>query len=193
MAMDRGKGGDPLAHADAALVAELHGFVLERLRGYYAEQGMSGAAFDAVAASASFDDASLPDFDRRLKALAEFAGLPEAPALAAANKRIRNILRKAEGEIPDTVSVDLLHEDAERRLAIEVESAIRETADGLRERDYVGVLRRLASLREPVDAFFDGVMVMADDPALRRNRLALLKRLADRFAAVAAVEHLSNT
>jgi glycyl-tRNA synthetase beta chain len=192
MAMDRGKSGDPAAHADAALVSELHGFVLERLRAYYADREVSGAAFDAVAASASFDDASLPDFDRRLKALAEFAGLPEAPALAAANKRIRNILRKAEGAIPDTVSVDLLQEDAERRLAIEVEAAIRETQDGLDERDYVGVLRRLAALREPVDAFFDGVMVMADDAALRRNRLALLKRLADRFAAVAAVEHLSN-
>ena len=88
--------------------------------------------------------------------------------------------------------MERLAEDAERRLAIEVESAIHETRDGLAERDYVGVLRRLARLREPVDAFFDGVMVMAEDPELRRNRLALLKRLADRFAAVAAVEHLSN-
>jgi glycyl-tRNA synthetase beta chain len=175
-----------------SLQIEIGGFVLERLRGYYADQGVSGLAFDAVAASAGGDDATLIDFDRRLKAIAEFAGLPEAPALAAANKRIRNILRKSEDAIPDSVSAELLTEDAERRLAIEVESAIRETQDGLAERDYVAVLRRLAALREPVDGFFDHVMVMADDPALRRNRLALLKRLADRFAAVAAVEHLSQ-
>jgi glycyl-tRNA synthetase beta chain len=192
MAIDRDKSGDALSHADPALVAELHGFVLERLRGYYADQGLSGPTFDAVAAAASGDEHTLLDFDRRLKALAEFAGLPEAPALAAANKRIRNILRKSEDAIPETVSVSLLQEDAERRLAIEVDSAIHETQDGLAERDYVAVLRRLSALREPVDAFFDKVMVMADDPELRRNRLALLKRLADRFSAVAAVEHLSN-
>jgi glycyl-tRNA synthetase beta chain len=192
MAIDRDKSGDALSHADGALVAELHGFVLERLRGYYADQGLSGPTFDAVAAAASGDEHTLLDFDRRLKALAEFAGLPEAPALAAANKRIRNILRKSEDAIPETVSVSLLQEDAERRLAIEVDSAIHETQDGLAERDYVAVLRRLSALREPVDAFFDKVMVMADDPELRRNRLALLKRLADRFSAVAAVEHLSN-
>ena len=185
--------GDAPAHADPSRVSELHGFVLERLRGYYADRDVPGAAFDAVAASASGEDATLIDFDRRLKALVEFARLPEAPALAAANKRIRNILKKVDEEIPDTVSVERLAEDAERRLAIEVESAIHETREGLAERDYVGVLRRLARLREPVDAFFDGVMVMAEDAGLRRNRLALLKRLADRFAAVAAVEHLSNT
>jgi glycyl-tRNA synthetase beta chain len=192
LAMDKNRTGEASAHADPALVAELHGFVLERLRGYYADQGVSVLAFDAVAANAGGEDASLLDFDRRLKAIAEFAGLPEAPALAAANKRIRNILRKTEEAIPEQVSADLLVEDAERHLAIEVESAIRETQDGLDERDYVRVLRRLARLREPVDAFFDKVMVMAEDPALRGNRLALLKRLADRFAAVAAIEHLSQ-
>jgi glycyl-tRNA synthetase beta chain len=181
-----------LANAEPGLLEELTGFIIDRLRSYYADQGFSPAQFEAVASLGGAGLSSLRDFDRRLRAIAEFAQLPEAPALAAANKRIRNILRKAEGAIPDTVSVDLLQEDAERRLAIEVEAAIRETQDGLDERDYVGVLRRLAALREPVDAFFDGVMVMADDAALRRNRLALLKRLADRFAAVAAVEHLSN-
>ena len=71
-------------------------------------------------------------------------------------------------------------------------TALADTDPLLAARDYVGVLRRLAALRAPVDAFFDDVMVMADDPAVRDNRLALLARLADRFAAVAAVEHLSN-
>jgi glycyl-tRNA synthetase beta chain len=192
MAIDRNKSGDPRAHADAKLVEELHGFVFERLRGYYADQDVSGAAFDAVAASASFDDATLIDFDRRLKAIVEFAGLPEAPALAAANKRIRNILRKSEDTIPDAVDFGRLESGAEAALHGAVDAAIADTTPLLAERDYVGVLRRLASLREPVDAYFDSVMVMAEDADLRRNRLALLKRLADRFAAVAAVEHLSN-
>jgi glycyl-tRNA synthetase beta chain len=193
MAIDRNKSGDPRAHADAKLVEELHGFVFERLRGYYADQDVSGAAFDAVAASASFDDATLIDFDRRLKAIVEFAGLPEAPALAAANKRIRNILRKSEDTIPDAVDFGRLESGAEAALHGAVDAAIADTTPLLAERDYVGVLRRLASLREPVDAYFDSVMVMAEDADLRRNRLALLKRLADRFAAVAAVEHLSNS
>jgi glycyl-tRNA synthetase beta chain len=180
------------ANADPALIEELHGFVLERLRGYYADQGLASPLFDAVAAVASGDIATLPDFDRRLRAIAEFAGLEEAPALAAANKRIRNILRKAEEVIPESVDTAQLREPAEQALAFALGDAITATDPLLAERDYVGVLRRLAALRAPVDAFFDGVMVMADDAALRRNRLALLKRLADRFAAVAAVEHLSK-
>jgi len=180
------------ANADPALIEELHGFVLERLRGYFADQGVASPLFDAVAAVAGGDTATLPDFERRLKAIAEFAGLEEAPALAAANKRIRNILRKAEEAIPDTVEAAQLREPAEQALAAALSEAIAATDPLLAERDYVGVLRRLAALRAPVDAFFDGVMVMADDAALRRNRLALLKRLADRFAAVAAVEHLSK-
>ena len=180
------------ANADPALVEELHGFVLERLRGYFADQGLGASLFDAVAAVASGDTDTLPDFERRLKAIAEFAGLEEAPALAAANKRIRNILRKAEESIPDAVDAAQLREPAEQALAAAVAEAIAATDPLLAERDYVGVLRRLAALRAPVDAFFDHVMVMAEDAALRRNRLALLKRLADRFSAVAAVEHLSK-
>ena len=166
--------------------------MLERLRGYYAERQVGSTLFDAVAASASGEMATLPDFDRRLKAIAEFAKLPEAPALAAANKRIRNILRKSEDQIPAEVDESKLVDAAELELHAAVAAALADTAPLLGVRDYVGVLRRLAALRAPVDAFFDGVMVMADDAALRRNRLALLKRLADRFAAVAAVEHLSN-
>ncbi|MEO8160775.1 MAG: glycine--tRNA ligase subunit beta, partial [Arenimonas sp.] len=181
------------ANADPKLVDELHGFVLERLRGYYGDREVGSTLFDAVAASASGDTATLPDFDQRLKAIVEFAGLPEAPALAAANKRIRNILRKSEDVIPASVDESLLADAAERDLHAAVNAAIADTGPMLATRDYIGVLRRLATLRAPVDAFFDGVMVMSEDPALRRNRLALLKRLADRFAAVAAVEHLSNS
>ncbi|CAN5275956.1 glycine--tRNA ligase subunit beta [soil metagenome] len=177
----------------AALADELGGFVFERLRSYYADQGFGAAQFDAVAALGATGVTSLPDFDRRLRAIAEFAQLPEAPALAAANKRIRNILRKHEGVVPDEVDGALLGEPAERALHAAVNAALADTTPLLADGNYVGVLRRLAALRPAVDAFFDGVMVMADDPAVRDNRLALLRRLADRFAAVAAVEQLSAT
>ncbi|MCW0422360.1 glycine--tRNA ligase subunit beta [Xanthomonas sacchari] len=169
-------------------VEEIFDFILDRLRGYYADKGVPATQFNAVA---ELKPASLYDFDRRIDAIGTFAALPEAEALAAANKRIRNILRKAEGEIPAQVDAGLLREPAERALAEAVEAAIAETDGALRQHDYVTVLNFLARLRPQVDAFFDGVMVNADDPALRRNRLALLKRLGDRLGSVAAIEHLS--
>ena len=181
-----------VGQGDPAATEELAGFIIDRLRSYYAEQGLGNAQFDAVA-SLGDDVATLADFDRRLKAIAEFSKLPEAPALAAANKRIRNILRKHEGVVPEAVNAGLLSEPAEKALDAALASAISDTSPLLAAGDYLGVLCRLAQLREPVDAFFDGVMVMADDAAVRDNRLALLRRLADRFAAVAAVEQLSNT
>src|SRR5690606_7657379 len=110
----------------------------------------------------------------------------------AANKRSRNILRKAEGDVPDTLDPALLVEPAERDLAEAVDAAIADTDPLLAGRDYVAVLGRLARLRPQVDAFFDAVMVNADDPAVRCNRLALLKRLSDRLGSVAAIEHLSG-
>jgi glycyl-tRNA synthetase beta chain len=132
------------------------------------------------------------DFDRRLKAIAEFALLPEAAALAAANKRIRNILKKVEGALPDAIDPTLFAEAAERELAAAVSAAIADTDAALASRDYVAVLGRLARLRPQVDAFFDQVMVNVDDAAVRDNRLALLRRLADRLGSVAAIEHLSG-
>ncbi len=178
------------AAAEPAQVGDLQRFILERLRSYYADQGFSSAQFDAVATLPELG--SLRDFDRRLRAIAEFSSLPEAPALAAANKRIGNILRKSDGAIPDAVDASLLSDPAERALDDAVSAAIADTDPLLALGDYVGVLQRLAGLRAPVDCFFESVMVMADDPAVRGNRLALLKRLADRFATVAAVEQLSN-
>lgn len=168
---------------------EIHDFILDRLRGYYADRGFTPQQFAAVA---ELKPASLLDFDARLKAVAEFARLPEAEALAAANKRIRNILRKAEDTIPDAVDVALLGDSAERVLNAAVDQAIADTDPLLAKRDYVGALKRLARLHDAVDSFFDAVMVMAEDAAVRGNRLALLRRLADRFAAIAAIEHLSG-
>lgn len=168
---------------------EIYDFILDRLKGYYADKGVAATHFNAVA---ELKPASLYDFDRRIDAIGIFATLPEAEALAAANKRIRNILRKVEGEIPGDIDTTLLREPAEEALAEAVEAAIGDTGDALHRHDYVAVLARLARLRPQVDAFFDGVMVNADDPQLRANRLALLKKLGDRLGSVAAIEHLSS-
>ncbi|WP_159017050.1 glycine--tRNA ligase subunit beta [Cognatiluteimonas profundi] len=168
---------------------ELRDFITDRLRSYYAERGIEPQQFESVAA---LRPTSLPDFDRRLAAIGEFARLPEADALAAANKRIRNILRKVEGDIPDDVDPALLTPGAEQDLADAVHAAIADTDDALARRDYVAVLGRLARLRPQVDAFFDAVMVNVDDAAVRDNRLALLQRLANRLGSVAAIEHLST-
>ncbi|MFD0724644.1 glycine--tRNA ligase subunit beta [Lysobacter brunescens] len=194
------------------LASEIFGFILDRLRAYYADQGVTPQQFEAVAtrvAPTRSEDAtaavgatqvatneaantgSLLDFDRRLKAIGEFVKLPEAEALAAANKRIRNILKKADIAIPDAVDASKFQDDAERALHAVVEQAIADTDPLLASRDYVAVLARLARLRPEVDTFFDKVMVNAEDQAVRANRLALLQRLADRLGSVAAIEHLS--
>lgn len=209
----RGPDGMVDADLDARMpspgqVHELFDFILDRLRGYYADKGVPATHFNAVAALFSVapegaptglvgahlgaTHGSLYDFDRRIDAIGIFATLPEAEALAAANKRIRNILRKVEGEIPGDIDTSLLREPAEEALAEAVEAAIGDTGDALHRHDYVAVLARLARLRPQVDAFFDGVMVNAEDAQLRANRLALLKKLGDRLGSVAAIEHLSS-
>ncbi|MFE0501025.1 glycine--tRNA ligase subunit beta [Lysobacter soli] len=177
----------PAKHAEIGSY-DITQFVYDRLRGYYADRGVASMQFDAVE-NVAHD--SLPDFDRRLNAIAEFAKLPEAAALAAANKRIRNILKKVEGDVPSNVDAALFAESAERELAEAVDGAIADTDPLLESRDYVTALGRLARLRPQVDAFFDGVMVNVDDAAVRNNRLALLARLSDRLGSVAAIEHLS--
>jgi glycyl-tRNA synthetase beta chain len=169
-------------------IAELRDFIFDRLRGYYADQDVPAQQFEAVL---ELKPASLTDFDARLKAIAEFAKLPEAAALAAANKRIRNILRKSEDALPEQINPDLFEGDAESGLHRAIEAAIADTDPMLAKRDYVGVLMRLAQLRPKVDGFFEAVMVMAEKDEVRRNRLALLKRLSDRFLAVADVSQLA--
>ena len=195
------RAADIVPDESSAAVHELGIFVLERLRSYYSEKGLSDGAFEAgLHTDFDVDKNGFPmgaythllDLDLRLAAVSEFAKLPEATALAAANKRIRNILRKVEGAIPAAVDPSLFTEAAERELADAVEQAIADTDDALQQRDYVAVLGRLARLRPQVDAFFDAVMVNVDDIAVRNNRLALLQRLADRLGSVAAIEHLSS-
>jgi len=176
---------------DPKEIEELYDFILDRLRGYYADKGVSTTQFNAVA---ELRPASLYDFDRRIDAIGTFAALPQAATLAAANKRIANILRKAQAEdfhIPDHINRGLIEHPAEAALAEAVEAAIGDTDAALHQHDYVQVLSRLALLREHVDAFFDGVMVNAEDQAVRANRLALLQRLSQRFGAVADIAQLS--
>ncbi len=173
----------------AILLDELYDFVLDRLRGYYADQGFDNAQFEAVLA---VQPASLADFDRRLRAVAEFGRRPEAISLAAANKRVANILRKqaeevgapAVGRVVDPVHFEA---DAERELADALASAQSETAEALAAGDYTAVLARLSQLQVPVDTFFDSVLVNADDPAVRANRLALLGQLKAQFSAIADI------
>jgi glycyl-tRNA synthetase beta chain len=164
-------------------VDALHAFVVDRLRGWLRERGHPAADIDAVlAVDADRLDRVLP----RLDAIAAFRALPEASSLAAANKRIGNILRKADGAMGG-VAVDraLLAEPAERALAAAIAEIAPLAEQHLAALDYAGALTALASLRAPVDAFFDGVMVNAEDPRLRGNRLALLDglhRLMNRVA-----------
>jgi len=167
--------------------ADLFAFMMDRLRAYYLEGVYSPDEFEAVLAR---QPARPLDFDQRMSAVHAFRMLPESASLAAANKRIRNILRKAETEIPNTYKNDLLQDPAEQKLAAEISALETKAGPLFEQRDYTGALCELAALQAPVDAFFDDVMVMADDPALRDNRLALLQVLSELFLRVADISRL---
>jgi glycyl-tRNA synthetase beta chain len=174
-------------HGDAQ--AELSTFLYDRLVGSLREQGYSAQEVDAVVA---LRPPRWGDIPRRLAAVRAFAALPEAPALASANKRVGNILKKAEGVVPAQVSTALLAEPAEQALAAALQAAA-PVADAAFERgDYTASLQALAVLKAPVDAFFDGVMVNADDAALRNNRLALLAALHRAMNRVADLSRLAS-
>lgn len=171
----------------AEVRSEVLDYCMERLRGYYADRGVSHDVFEAVLATRP---TRLVDFDRRIAACRAFRALPEAAALASANKRIRNILRQA-GEL-DGARVDgaLVETGEERALADAVEDKSRSIEPLMEKREYERALTELAGLRDTVDAFFDHVMVMAEDERLRRNRLALLARMNRMFLDIADVSRL---
>ncbi|MCB1600409.1 MAG: glycine--tRNA ligase subunit beta, partial [Xanthomonadales bacterium] len=186
-----GKLADQLT---APAVNELYEFILERTRAYYSEAGITADVFEAVAARRPHD---LVDFDQRLKAVLAFKQLPACQSLAAANKRIRNILRKAGESGIDIAAVggvdeSRLHHDAERALYSAIRSAESDTGARFEAGEYVQGLTRLAELQAPVDGFFDGVMVMADEVAVRNNRLALLERLSTLFLRTADISLLAG-
>lgn len=164
-------------------------FIYDRLAGSLREQGYSAQEVDAVLA---LRPARLGDVAHRLAAVRAFAALPEAAALAAANKRISNILKKVEGGVPARVDAALLQEPAEKALHAAVHVA-QPIADGLYATgEYAASLRELAVLKAPVDAFFEGVMVNADDAALRANRLGLLATLHAAMNRVADLSRLAS-
>ncbi len=170
---------------------EVYDYVIERLRAYYVEGGARIAVtpemFDAVLATRP---ASPLDFDARLRALVEFLQLPDAASLTAANKRIANILRKTDEPVGVEVDAQKLIDPAEQILAEQVVAIARQVEPRFAARDYAPGLQQLAALRKAVDDFFDSVMVMTEDAALRSNRLALLNRMRGLFMRAADLSRL---
>ncbi|MGE8160174.1 glycine--tRNA ligase subunit beta [Paraburkholderia sp. NPDC080076] len=166
----------------------IYEFSMDRLRGLLRERGYAPGEIDAVLA---LNPTRLDDIVARLDAVREFASLAEAASLAAANKRISNILKKSEGAATGGVQATLLIEAAEKALHAQLEQVAPRVQSQLAARDYTGALTALAALREPVDTFFNDVMVNAEDPALRANRLALLGALHQQMNCVADISRLA--
>jgi glycyl-tRNA synthetase beta chain len=164
-------------------------YILDRLKAYYLDQGLSADVIDAVMAQRPTRPL---DFDHRVRAVSLFQQLPEAGSLAAANKRIRNILRKVDGVLPTIVDPEHLIEPAENELFKNVHALESEVSILFDEGRYEPALLRLAGLRESVDKFFDDVMVMSDDEALKLNRLALLNSVGNLFLRAADLSRLQH-
>ncbi|QGU33285.1 glycine--tRNA ligase subunit beta [Thermochromatium tepidum] len=187
--LERAAAGFPDGLLAGDTVEAVLSYTLERLRGYYSERVV---AVDTVESVIHTGVTNPWDLDRRIAAVTQFRRLPAAEALATANKRIRNILLKADpSDLAEAgPNPALLVEVPEQRLAeriAELETRVEPLAEA---RDYVAILETLAELREEVDAFFDAVMVMAEDPAIRRNRLQLLRSLSALFLRVADIARL---
>ncbi|MDB5977852.1 MAG: glycine--tRNA ligase subunit beta [Nevskia sp.] len=164
----------PAGKRDDGVLNDLWDFAVERLRGYCIERGATGEQFEAVRAMG----ASRPlDFVRRLEALQAFQSTPAAATLAAADKRARNILRQSGGQAASSVQTRLFEVPSEHALLAELERVESALAPLRAKAEYGAMLQALSALKEPVDAFFDGVMVMAENVEVRGNRLALLARL----------------
>jgi len=164
-------------------------FMLGRFRAWYQDEGFSVDIIQAVLARRPTKPA---DFDQRVKAVSHFRELEAAEALAAANKRVGNILAKFDGELAAEIDLALLQEDAEKVLAENVEVMTEALEPAFATGNYQQALSKLADLREPVDAFFDNVMVMADDEALKTNRLTLLNNLRNLFLQIADISLLQK-
>lgn len=162
-------------------------FIYDRLKGYCLDNGYAPDEFDAVIALLPPEPL---DFMQRLEAVRAFRQLPEAYSLAAANKRIRNILKKA--EMQPTAELDRLSQAEELVLLTAAHQSAIDIQPLLQQRDYRAVLTRLAQLKSPVDAFFDHVMVMCDDPQLRQHRLNLLNMLSEQFLSCADISKLQS-
>ena len=176
---------------ESTLADEVYDYILERLRAYYGE-GEGGMAiaievFDAVLVNRP---TSPVDFDARIRALNAFLQLPDAQSLTSANKRIANLLRKSESPSLGAVNSQLLTDEAEKQLFDQIVAIERAVVPLLAQRSYESALSKLAMLRAAVDRFFDSVMVMTDDVAVRENRIALLVRLRKLFLQIADLSRL---
>lgn len=167
-------------------------YLLERLRGYYGERGVAG---DTVESAMQCGSANPWDLDRRIAAVASFRTLAAADSLAAANKRIRNLLSKVQADELDAepVATSLLAEPAEIRLAARIDELTERVGPLAAQRDYIGILEALAELKDAVDQFFAEVMAMSEDRPTRRNRLRLLRSLAELFMLVADLSRLQSS
>jgi len=181
-----GKPVIPIYRSRKELINDLTDFMLGRFRAWYQDEGIAVDVIQAVLARRPTRPA---DFDARVRAVSHFRTLDSAEALAAANKRVANILAKAEGDI-GAIDVALCVEPAEQVLAQSVLSLAKEVQPLIAQGEYTAVLDKLAGLRQPVDNFFDNVMVNAEDAKLRQNRLAILNTLQGLFLQVADISLL---
>jgi glycyl-tRNA synthetase beta chain len=177
--------GDKLTNDQ--VLAQVIDFVLGRYRAYYQEKNISVDVIQSVLAKSPM--APL-DFDKRIEAVSYFKGLTEAQNLAAANKRVGNILAKFDGSLYESVKVELATEQAEMILAEKYQQIYNEVKPLMAAKNYQAALTTLALLREPIDSFFDSVMVMADDEAVKINRLTLLNDIRNSFFAIADISLL---
>ena len=177
--------GDKLSNENTA--NDVLDFIMGRFRAFYQEQGISVDVIQAVLAK----NPSAPlDFDKRIKAVTYFGELPEAATLAAANKRVGNILAKFDGELYSVFNVELASEQAERDLADVFQVISLKVAPLMADKNYQAALTELAQLKTPIDTFFDNVMVMSDDESVKINRLTLLNEIRNSFFAIADISVL---
>ena len=173
----------------SAAIDDVIGFMLDRLKVYYTSQKINVDVYDAVLA---LKPTRPLDFDRRVHAVNVFRNLDESASLAAANKRIGNILKKIKGKLPEKVDVNLFQEAAEKQLHEQLQAVTKQVSPKLDAGEYEVALKGLAVLRDSVDAFFDQVMVMADDEALKNNRIAMLNQMHGLFIKAADLSRLQS-
>jgi len=175
-------------------IDEVVGFMLDRLKVYYTSQVVNGKqiSVDVYDAVMTLKPTRPMDFDKRIHAVNEFRQLDEAESLAAANKRIGNILKKVKGELPASIDVSLLQETEEKNLNEKLQSMSEKVLPLFEAGNYSDALQQLAALRDPIDAFFEAVMVMVDDEALKNNRLAMLNKSHNLFMKAADLSRLQS-
>lgn len=177
--------GDKLVNKNTA--ENVFDFILGRFRAFYQEQGV---AVDVIQSVLAKKPSAPLDFDKRIKAVSYFGELPEAATLAAANKRVGNILAKFDGQLYDGFKADLASEEAEKDLATIFAAVNLKVKPLMMDKNYQAALSELAQLKTPIDTFFDSVMVMSDDEAVKINRLTLLNEIRNSFFAIADISLL---